>query len=116
MSTSSSTMLVRYTAGFLLSLLTTGASFLAAFQFTSVAPIAIALFAVFQFGIQLAFFIHMGEERFSSALLWFTGIVIGILVIGTLWIMVNLTRLHPHSPTEMDMYEDGIVSPAHERK
>lgn len=115
MTTTPPQMLVRYTAGYLLSLITTGASFFAATHFTGIAPLAIALFAVIQFGIQLALFIHMGE-RFSSALLWFTGLIIGILIIGTLWIMVNLTRLHPHSPTEMDLYEGGMVSPAHELK
>mgnify|MGYP001558750170 CR=1 FL=1 len=72
---------------------------------------AFVLFAVLQMGVQLYFFLHMGEEarpRFNLMALSFALIVVAIVVGGTLWIMDNLSRgQHEQLP-----FIEGVVTPA----
>lgn len=105
-----------YTIGFVLSVLTTLLAFGATVYFPAIAPLAVVTLAVLQLGIQIRFFLHLSEEHSSTSMLVFTATVIGILILGTLWIMFNLSRLHIHPPTTTDLYEHGIVAPQHELK
>ena len=55
--------------------------------------IAITIFALGQFLVQVIFFLHLGDEakpRWNLLAFIFTIIVIAILVAGSLWIMYNL--------------------------
>jgi len=106
-----------YIVGFLLSLALTLASFFAATHLGIAAAVAVVALALLQLLVQMAFFLHIGEEdgaHWNLGMLGFVFAVLGILVGGTLWIMSNLAHLHMHSPTPTDLYEGGIVSPAHE--
>jgi cytochrome o ubiquinol oxidase operon protein cyoD len=53
----------------------------------------IACLAIAQAMVQLRMFLHVGEEaapRWKFVVFWFTVLVVGILVGGSLWIMYNL--------------------------
>ena len=67
--------------------------------------------ALIQLGVQLYFFLHLGEERsprYNLMALVFALIVVAILVGGTLWIMQELkTRGHMHHTP----FIDGVVTP-----
>lgn len=55
--------------------------------------IALAILSLIQVGFQLCFFLHLGEEKhpkWNLISFLFMVLVIGILVIGSLWIMYNL--------------------------
>jgi cytochrome o ubiquinol oxidase subunit IV len=100
--------LLSYTIGFLLSVGLTLLAFWAAPTFGSVAAVAIVV-------VQLVFFLHLGAGLSSRlTLLLFTLVIIGILVLGTLWIMTNLERLHQHTPGLHDLYEGGTIAPGNE--
>ncbi len=73
--------------------------------------VAILTLAVLQFSIQVIFFLHIGEEskpRWNLTTLAFMLLVVGILVIGSLWIMDNLSY-HHGAPAEDDNIEKIIV-------
>lgn len=55
--------------------------------------IVISLFAVLQLLVQLVFFLHLGSEskpRWNLTVFLFILLIVGILVVGSLWIMYNL--------------------------
>ncbi len=55
--------------------------------------VAILVLAVIQFGVQIIFFLHLGQEKkpyLNNIALVFTIAMIMMLVIGTIWIMNNL--------------------------
>jgi cytochrome o ubiquinol oxidase subunit IV len=107
--------LLSYTIGFLLSVGLTLLAFWAAPTFGSVAAVAIVGLALVQLVVQLVFFLHLGAGLSSRlTLLLFTLVIIGILVLGTLWIMTNLERLHQHTPGLHDLYEGGTIAPGNE--
>jgi len=57
--------------------------------------ISVTILALAQLAVQLLFFLHVGREskpRWNVAALTFAGIVVCILVGGTLWIMHNLAN------------------------
>ena len=106
-----------YVLGFLLSVLLTAGSFLLAPHLGSFAPGAIVLCALAQLLVQLIFFLHMGREqgpKWNLGMFMFTLTIIGILMVGTLWIMSNLAHLHMHTPTTNDLYKQGVVAPQNE--
>jgi cytochrome o ubiquinol oxidase operon protein cyoD len=75
--------------------------------------IAIVVFAILQLFVQLFFFLHVGREqkpRWNLAALCFAGIVVFILVGGTLWIMNNLQ----HGSMD-NLYQNGIITPQNEQ-
>jgi cytochrome o ubiquinol oxidase subunit IV len=105
-----------YLAGFLLSLLfTISAYLLVVVHFlTSLWLIAaIILLGVAQLLVQLIFFLHLGKEskpRWNLMVLSFAGVVLLILVFGSLWIMNNL-NYHMATPHDIDkaiMNDEGI--------
>lgn len=59
--------------------------------------VAILALAVLQFAVQVIFFLHIGEEskpRWNLTTLLFMLLVVAIVVIGSLWIMDNLSYHH----------------------
>lgn len=114
--TSHSTSL-SYSIGFLLSVVLTLFSFLVAPELGSLAVPAIVLSAIGQLFVQLVFFLHLGRENDSGWNLYlfaFTLTIIGILVIGTLWIMNNVAHLHTPTPAGTELYEHSVVAPQNE--
>lgn len=104
-----------YTVGFVLSLILTLAAY-----FTVVndilsgrtVVIVIAGLAVAQLLVQLVFFLHLHREskpRLNLLVFSFMLMVVGIVVIGSLWIMENLNyNMLPHEADEYLLEEEGI--------
>ncbi len=102
-----------YLIGFILSLLLTGLSFYAATEanlpFPNRTYILIVL-GVVQAIAQLIFFLHVGQDRKSdsweSLTLFFTILILIVIVVGSLWIMSDLNMRMmpdmsmPHATTE----------------
>jgi cytochrome o ubiquinol oxidase operon protein cyoD len=84
-----------YTIGFVLSLVLTVLSFgtvMSGFVPQSAMLTGIVVFAVAQLLVQLVFFLHMGtspDQRNNLAIFLFTGLIIAIVVSGSLWVMHN---------------------------
>lgn len=70
-------------------------------------------FALAQLYVQLFFFLHLGREtrpRWNLLAFIFMGLIVVILVFGSLWIMRNL-NYYDMSPQEVETYiqqEEGI--------
>lgn len=68
----------------------------------------VLVLALVQLAVQLYFFLHVGKpdrSRDQVALIAFTGMVVVILVGGSLWIMYNLSHTaHVPSGHEMEQY------------
>lgn len=95
-----------YTIGFALSVvLTLGAYFSVVNDVMSGWSLVwlLAGLAVVQLLVQLVFFLHLGQEskpRWNLVLFLFTVMVVGILVLGSLWIMKNLDYHMMRMPAE----------------
>jgi cytochrome o ubiquinol oxidase subunit IV len=84
-----------YLRGFILSVVLTAAAF--AFALSGVlsatgSMLMIAALAVVQILVHLFYFLHMNassEQRWNVMAFAFTVIVVGIVVVGTLWVMYN---------------------------
>jgi cytochrome o ubiquinol oxidase operon protein cyoD len=106
-----------YIVGFVLSACLTFAAFWVAPLLGAFAYPAIIIAALIQLLVQIIFFLDLGSEprpHWHLLVFVFTGIIIGIVVVGTLWIMSNLDHMHMHSPTTTDIYEGGVVAPQNE--
>lgn len=85
-----------YFAGFALALLLTAAAFgLAAFRLLSGTPLmlTIGVLALVQIAVHFRFFLHIDlsrQKREDLQLILFTGLLILIMVAGSLWILTNL--------------------------
>jgi cytochrome o ubiquinol oxidase subunit IV len=69
-------------------------------------PMALAALAVAQMGVHLAFFLHIttGPDNTNNALaLAFGGLIVGIVIAGSLWIMYHLNANMLPSDMMMDM-------------
>jgi cytochrome o ubiquinol oxidase operon protein cyoD len=58
-------------------------------------PIALTVLAIAQMGVHLVFFLHIttGRDNTNNVLaLAFGVLIVGLIVIGSLWIMANLDR------------------------
>jgi cytochrome o ubiquinol oxidase operon protein cyoD len=109
--------IIAYTFGFILSIVLTLLAFWVAPQFGTLAAALIILGAILQLIVQLFFFMHIGQRdypRSNLLVLIFTGIIISIVIGGTVWIMSNLAHLHMHEPTTTDVYKNGVVAPQNE--
>jgi cytochrome o ubiquinol oxidase subunit IV len=97
-----------YATGFVLSVILTALPF--ALVMTHAAPAEVLIPAVIvagliQIGVHLVYFLHMNR---SSSQLWnnaafvFTAVIVGILVVGSLWIMyhLNMNMMPGMMPTE----------------
>ncbi len=105
-----------YVVGFVMSLLLTLIAYLAVVNHMLSTPVLIATIlglAVIQLAVQLRLFLHLGQEakpRWNLLAFAFMGLVVAILVLGSLWIMNNLDY-HMGSPAETDHYimeDEGI--------
>ena len=95
-STTHDSGLKAYIIGFMASLLLTLGSYFAVtediFGMTYMV-VGVLVLAVIQLIVQLVFFLHLGREsapRWNIHMLWLFGMVIVIVVIGSLWIMHHL--------------------------
>lgn len=92
--------LVSYVTGFVMSLALTLVAYQLVQAYARNAPysrntmlLAIAGLAIVQLFVQLVFFLHVGSEgkpRWNLMMLLFAGMVVVILVAGSMWIMHNL--------------------------
>ena len=97
-----------YLAGFVLSLVITLLAYTIIvnkyFSSTSQAILIITVLAVVQLFVQLAFFLHLNREskpRWNAMALIFAGIVVLVVVFGSIWIMNNLDYNMKHSDKEI---------------
>lgn len=98
-----------YVIGFVLSIITT----LLAYVFVvnelwskdMLVYIVLAI-AVVQLVVQMVFFLHLGRgSRWKAVTFYFTLLTVGIIVIGTIWIMNNLDyNMMQMSPEDMKDY------------
>jgi cytochrome o ubiquinol oxidase operon protein cyoD len=61
--------------------------------YTPGVPMALAALAVAQMGVHIAFFLHLttGPDNLNNALaLAFGALIVGIVIVGSLWIMYHL--------------------------
>lgn len=98
-----------YVIGFILSIITTLLAYV--FVVNELWPPQMLVYivlgiAVVQLIVQMVFFLHLGRgSRWKALTFYFTLLVIGIIVIGTIWIMNNLDYNMMHmSPEEMTEY------------
>lgn len=99
-----------YVTGFVLSVILTLLAYWVveskAYMSAFVVAIIICL-AVIQLFVQLFFFLHLGEElkpRWRLVTFGFGVLVVGIVVLGSLWIMNNLNYNMMHSPKATETY------------
>ena len=94
-----------YIIGFILSLVTTLASFWLVMSgkvpHNMILP-GIVVLAIAQLVVQLVYFLHMGtapDQRDNFAIFLFTGLIIAIVVCGSLWVLhnMNVNMMHPMS-------------------
>ncbi len=100
----------KYVTGYVLCLLLTFAAF-GMVVYSSVNPWLLAILgglAILQMFVQLVFFLHLGDEAKPRHKLWsfvFMIIVLLILVVGSIWIMVNMNYNMSHmAPQEKEQY------------
>ena len=83
-----------YITGFLLAIALTIVPFGLVMTHASVGtPLLIAVFAMAQILVHIVYFLHVNrsvEQRWNLVALVFTGIVVGIILGGSIWIMHNL--------------------------
>lgn len=85
-----------YVAGLVLAAALTGASFLVAgggVVWGPAIPAALIALAIGQMGVHLVFFLHIttGPDNTNNVLaLAFGTLIVGLVLVGTLWIMANL--------------------------
>jgi len=99
-----------YVVGFILSIVLTLVAYVAIVNdwFTGMgALLFVTTLAVLQLFVQLLFFLHMGQERgprWNFMTFVFAGIVVFIVVIGSIWIMYNLdyNMTHKMTPEQLD--------------
>jgi cytochrome o ubiquinol oxidase operon protein cyoD len=93
-----------YLVGLVLAALLTGASFVVAggsFVWGPGIPVALVALAIGQMGVHLVFFLHIttGPDNTNNTLaLLFGVLIVGLVLVGTLWIMANLQ----HNMVTMD--------------
>jgi cytochrome o ubiquinol oxidase operon protein cyoD len=98
-----------YVIGFVLSLLLTAEAYQMVVSHTfspSKLIIIVLVLAVVQLVVQLFFFLHldrMARSPWNIIILLFMGIVVSILVFGSLWIMQNL-NYHMQTPAQINQY------------
>ena len=98
----------KYIVGFVSSVVVTLIAYVLVTHAThneSIVAGTISFLALVQFGLQMIFFLHIGEEgqpRWKQLVMWFMlGIVI-IIVGGSVWIMNNLN--YRMTPEQMQQY------------
>ena len=99
-----------YLIGFILSLALTFAAYaMATHHSLPYLPLlsALLLVACAQFVVQCIFFLHLGSgARDRLFMLVWTGIIVLILVFGSVWVMTNLNQRMMPSDQQMQQYMD----------
>lgn len=116
-----STSVYKYTVGFLLSLILTFVAFTIADMHLHGAQAGLTRqvllpllggIALIQAVVQLIFFLHIGREkkpRWQLGVLAFMLLIVGIIVVGSLWIMDNLNyRMTPQQVNSYLKGQDGL--------
>lgn len=106
-----------YTVGFVIALgLTYIASLIVTKKLLSgwAAASVLIVLAVLQLIVQLYFFLHLGQgkkSRLNILILLFAGLVVSIVVIGSLWIMNNLNynMMMDKTETDKEIMEDERI-------
>jgi len=103
-----------YSIGFLLSIVLTLTAYVLVVDGSfsrNIILLSISALAIMQLLVQLFFFLHIGHEskpRWNQTVLLYTLLTVGILVVGSLWIMHNLdynhAENHQMSPKETEQY------------
>ena len=101
----------RLIVGFVGSLVCTVAVFLAVTQHWITGQTAAVTFvlgvAFVQALIQATYFLHLNEEkkpRWQLHSFWFTALMVIVIVVGSLWVMMNLNYNMGMSPEQMNEY------------
>lgn len=109
--------LIKYSIGFLLSLVCTMLAFMLVLMTVEgyiampseiLIPL-IGLLAFGQFIVQLVYFLHLGTERkprWKLLVFWFMIIIVAIIVVGSIWIMDNLNYNMMGNPEKTQEYID----------
>lgn len=112
-----------YFIGFTLSLVLTTAAFGVTkqqiySQGTAYDPILLSIclvfFAILQLIVQLLFFFHLGREskpRLNTVSFLFMLMVVGIIALGSLWIMHNLNYNMTEQEVETYIQEEELIYP-----
>ncbi len=100
-----------YVIGLLLAGVLTAASFWVAsgtgWIYTPGVPMALAALAIAQMGVHLAFFLHIttGSDNINNSLaLAFGTLIVGLIILGSLWIMYHLNTNMMVPGELMDMH------------
>ena len=102
-----------YTTGFVASLILTFVAYFFAMDHAVPQIVAIGivvLLAAVQFIVQMTCFLHLGKEagsRDKIIVLCATGVIVLILVTGSLWIMSSLNGRMMPSTAQMEYYMNG---------
>ncbi len=103
-------MAIPYVTGFVLSLIITFVAYYTVTQHV-LSPlmlvVAIVALAAVQFIVQMVCFLHMGAQTSSRdrlIVLGFAGVIVTILVVGSLWIINNLNNRMMPSTAQMEQY------------
>lgn len=100
---------ISYVVGFLISLLTTLLAYFIVVNrlwTPEVLVYAVLGIAVVQLVVQVVFFLHIGRgSRWKLLTFLFTILVVGVVVVGSIWIMDNLNyNMMDMSPDQMQQY------------
>lgn len=103
----SSHMALAYVSGFILSLLLTLAAYALATRgvLTERGVLGLGALALVQFFVQVLLFLHLGKNRNVRdrfTVFWFAVVVVGIIMAGSMWIMLNLAPRMSASGMTMD--------------
>lgn len=111
MERSKETMAVtRYVVGFVLSIALTAVAYvLVAYHMLTGVGLTLAIMglAAVQLAVQLVCFLHLGRDpkkRWNMAAFLFMGMVLLIIVLGSLWIMANMNYNMGMTPEQMDQF------------
>lgn len=107
-----------YIVGFVMSLILTLTAYILVakrHQSNHTLIILVIILSISQLLVQLVFFLHLGREskpRWNLIVLSFAALIVGILVLGSLWIMNNLNYHHdnltPSQTTDYIIHDEGI--------
>lgn len=107
----SSHMAFAHVSGFVLSLALTLCSYALAMHgmLTARDVLGLGALAVLQFFVQVFLFLHLGKDRSVRdrfIVFWFAVVVVGIILSGSMWIMLNLApRMNASGMTMQQMMQ-----------
>lgn len=104
----------KYLIGFGLSVILTLEAYLLVVTNSASGRLLLGVLLVLALGqlfVQLYFFLHLNRHPQQRWNLWMLGmmvLIVGILVLGTLWIMYNLDYNHLDHPSDQEIIQDEI--------